>query len=138
MKSSSLWLLTFALLIFTSLAYSSDKISPLNIQGAKTVNTQEVKKLYDNGALFVDVRSNKDWSSGRVPDAMHIELKKVFSNKSLSEEASMEEAIVIYCNGEKCLRSSKATVLAVSWGFKKVFYYRDGFPAWKKAGYPVE
>jgi rhodanese-related sulfurtransferase len=36
------------------------------------------------------------------------------------------------------MRSSDATKLAVGWGFSKVYYYRDGFPAWKAAGNPVE
>jgi len=47
-------------------------------------------------------------------------------------------AIVIYCNGEDCLRSAKASKMAIGWGFTKIYYYRDGFPAWKKAGYPIE
>jgi len=65
-------------------------------------------------------------------------LKKVYSADSLGGAPKIEEKIVIYCNGASCLRSSKACVKAVEWGYKKVYYYRDGFPAWKAAGHPVE
>ena len=53
-------------------------------------------------------------------------------------EAGKDEAVVIYCNGEKCMRSSKACAQAVEWGFTNISYFRDGFPAWKAAGYPTE
>jgi rhodanese-related sulfurtransferase len=39
--------------------------------------------------------------------------------------------------GPRCLRSSKACVKAVGWGFEKVYYLREGLPGWKAAGYPV-
>jgi 3-mercaptopyruvate sulfurtransferase SseA len=26
----------------------------------------------------------------------------------------------------------------VMWGFKRVYYFSAGFPAWQEAGYPVE
>jgi len=132
-------LLSTCLSLMVSLsAVAGNKISPQAIAGAVTVNTAEAKALFDKGVIFIDVRSNKDWAAGRIPDAVHIELKKVLSEATLSKEVAKNEAMVIYCNGEKCMRSSKATAKAVGWGFNKIYYYRDGFPAWKKAGYPVE
>jgi len=130
---------TFFLLFFlsSSTTFAAD-LSPQTINGATTVDTTKAKQLFDQGALFVDVRRDSDWDSGRIPDALHLELKKVFSQQSLLEEAAINDPIVIYCNGEKCLRSSKATILAVKWGFKKVYFFRDGFPAWKQASQPIE
>ncbi len=125
------------LFLFSPTAYSAG-VSPQTIAGAITVDTTKAKQLFDQGVLFVDVRRDSDWDNGRVPDAAHLELKKVFSKESLSEEAGVNEPIVIYCNGEKCMRSSKATTLAIEWGFKKIYFFRDGFPAWKQASFPVE
>ncbi|WP_120497145.1 rhodanese-like domain-containing protein [Kiloniella sp. EL199] len=116
----------------------ADEISPLEVSGAKTVDVTEAKALFDEGVYFVDVRKDSDWEAGRVPDAIHIELKKIYSEQTLSEEVEKDAKVVIYCNGEKCLRSAKAVTQAVEWGFANVFYFRDGFPAWKTAGYPVE
>ncbi|MDH3343420.1 MAG: rhodanese-like domain-containing protein [Gammaproteobacteria bacterium] len=112
--------------------------SPLSIDGAVSINTEQAKKLFDKEVTFIDVRKDKDWAAGRIPGAEHLELKKVFSEASLTELVKKDDDIVIYCNGPKCLRSSKASTKAVSWGFTKVHYYRDGMPAWKNAKYPVE
>ena len=132
--------LSFIILFFsiTTAATAGDKVSPTSIDGATTVDTAKAKALFDKGVIFVDVRKDKDWNAGRVPDAVHIELKKVLSEKTLSKEVKKDQEVVIYCNGEKCMRSSKASAKAVSWGFSKVYYFRGGLPAWKAAGYPVE
>lgn len=127
-----------AFLLGVSLNAGAGEVSPMTVDGATTISAAEAKSMFDDGVLFVDVRSDKDWNAGRIPGAVHLELKQVFTDESLSNEAGKDEKIVIYCNGESCLRSSKASAKAVGWGFTKIYYFRDGFPAWKSAGYPVE
>lgn len=137
MKNLSVYFLTifFSLLSGQALA---EKVSPLSVDGATSVDATQAKALFDKGVLFVDVRSDKDWAAGRIPDAVHIELKKIFNEATLGKEIKKDEAAVIYCNGPSCLRSSKASEKAVGWGFSKIYYFREGFPAWKSAGYPTE
>lgn len=133
----TLSLLFVTLFIHTTL-WAAD-VSPQTVNGATTVTSAEAKALFDSEALFVDVRKNSDWDAGRVPGAVHLDNKKgIFTEASLSSEIGKGEKVVIYCNGEKCPRSAKGSESAVAWGFSKVYYYRDGFPAWKAAGYPVE
>jgi len=130
---------TSVLLISISTSvFAEKKESPLQVSGAITVNAATAKTLFDEGVPFIDVRKNKDWDAGRIPGAKHLELKKVFSESALSAVVKKTDKVVIYCNGPKCMRSSKASRKAVEWGFKKVHYFRDGIPAWKKAKYPVE
>tara|TARA_B100000315_G_scaffold143376_2_gene132369 strand:+ start:2002 stop:2412 length:411 start_codon:yes stop_codon:yes gene_type:complete len=113
-------------------------ISPVEIKGATTVSVSKAKELFEKEVAFIDVRKNSDWDAGRIPGAVHIELKKVFSEAKLLEVVKKDKPVVFYCNGESCLRSSKASAKAVSWGFKNVYYFRLGFPGWKKSGFPVE
>ena len=127
-----------ALSITSTLIKAEGKVSPEAVAGAITVDATEAKKLFDAEVMFIDVRKDKDWMAGRIPGAEHIELKKVYSEKTLSEYVKKDQDFVIYCNGEKCMRSSVASAKAVEWGFKKVHYFRAGLPAWKKANYPVE
>ncbi|MGF1721973.1 rhodanese-like domain-containing protein [Vibrio kyushuensis] len=136
MKAILTTLISLTFLLLTP--YAVAEVSPMTVDGATTIDTAKAKSLYDDGAIFIDVRSDKDWANGRIPDAAHIELKSVFNEESLSDEVGKDEVAVIYCNGENCLRSSKASMKAVEWGFSQIHYYRDGFPAWKSAGYPVE
>lgn len=123
-------------MVFAVTAFAAT--SPENVEGATTVDSAAAKALFDKGVAFVDIRKNSDWQAGRIPDAIHIELKKVFSEETLGNEVAKGDEVVFYCNGHNCMRSSEASKKAVSWGYTKVYYYRDGFPAWKAAGYPVE
>lgn len=129
--------LFFILVSFVPSVYAAG-VSPETVPGATTVSTAEAKKLFDEGVPFVDVRKDSDWEVGRVPEAYHIELKNMFNESELAKVVKRDEPVVIYCNGPKCMRSSEASTLAVKWGYTKVHYFRDGFPSWKAAEYPVE
>ena len=135
--------LSTAIMVITTVAFAptavmaAKKTSPKKVNGAVTIDAKKAKQLFDKGVVFIDVRKDKDYAAGRVPDAIHIELKKVYSKDSLAKAAKMNQPVVIYCNGHSCMRSSKAAEKAVSWGYKNV-YFRDGFPSWKSSGYPVE
>jgi len=115
----------------------SDTGSPLQVPGAITVDAAAAKALFDRGAKFIDVRG-PSWNLGRIPGAVHLFLKDAFTETSLASVADRDEEIVIYCMGPACLLSSKASARAVSWGCKNVHYFRDGFPSWQAANYPVE
>lgn len=119
---------------------AADQESPETVAGATTVDTAKAKALFDKHAVFVDVRSDKDWDAGRIPGAEHLANHEgKFTEDTLAKAAgSKDKEIVLYCNGHKCLRSSQAATEALKWGFKNVYYYRDGFPAWQAAGNPVE
>lgn len=124
------------LLLVLSNVYAAT--SPETVDGAQTIDAKKAKSLYDGGTLFIDVRSDKDWKAGHITNAKHIELKKSFSSSSLAKQAKKDDVIVFYCNGESCLRSSKASAKAVAWGYSKIHYFRLGYPAWKAAGYNTQ
>lgn len=124
------------LTVCSSLVWAKE--SPMSIEGATTVDTAKAKELFDQEVAFVDVRKDSDWDAGRIPGAIHLDVKKALNEQSLAAEVKKDEPVVFYCNGHGCMRSSHATKMAVGWGWKKVYYYRDGFPAWKKAAQPVE
>ncbi len=117
---------------------AAKKVSPETVTGSTTVTTAEAKKLFDQGAIFLDVRSHLDWEAGRIPGSKHLELKKVYTQDSLATVAQPDDKLVIYCNSTGCMRSSKACKKAVEWGYKNVYYYRLGYPDWQANGYAVE
>lgn len=129
----------FVLSVFGAAPVSAaEKVSPMSVAGATTVNATEAKAMFDKGAAFIDVRNSKDWGAGRIPGASHLDVTSAFTEAALQKVVKKDKDVVMYCNGASCLRSSEASAKAVQWGFKKVYYFRDGFPAWKAAGYPVE
>ena len=106
MRVSTLFAMFVALFMNTVIAA---ELSPTTVAGATTVDTAAAKKLFDDGAAFIDTRRNSDWDAGRIPDAIHLELKSNFTEASLSGEVGKGDPLVCYCNGHKCLRSSVCT-----------------------------
>lgn len=129
----------FVLLLSLSSANSvlADE-SPLTIDGAATVDTAKAKELFEQKFLFLDVRRDSDWQEGHISGAIHLEMEKMYSAKALGDLIKKNDPAVIYCNGPSCPRSAEASKNAVAWGFTKIYYYRDGIPAWKDAGLPIE
>ena len=141
MKQTISLLSACALLAVSSFALAATELvdaTPLEVNGATTVDAAGAKALFDNEAAFVDLRKENMWNSGRIPGAIWLDFKKSFSEESLSGEVGKDEQVVFYCSGVRCPRSSKAASKAVAWGYSQVYYFRDGFPAWKTANYPVE
>ncbi len=114
--------------------------SPESTPGGKTVNAAEAKELWKNGATFIDTRKDSDWEAGRVPGALHINIKKPeeFNAENILQYIGINDPVVSYCNAQKCHRAYKGAKKLVEFGFTNVYYYRDGFPSWKNAGYPYE
>jgi rhodanese-related sulfurtransferase len=127
-----------SLMALATTTWAGKQEGPKTIPGATTIDVSEARKLFDAEIPFIDVRKGKDWDAGRIPGAYHLDVKKALTKESLADVVKPDETVVFYCNGPKCLRSSKATAMAVSWGYKDVKYFRDGFPGWKAAGNPVE
>jgi rhodanese-related sulfurtransferase len=123
---------------YATISFAGGVEGPAAVDGATTVDVAEATKLFENEVAFIDVRKDKDWEAGRIPEAYHLDVKKGFSEVSLSKIVNKNDAVVFYCNGIKCLRSAVATEKAISWGYTNVKYFRTGFPSWRSSGNPVE
>ena len=110
--------------------------SPTEVEGATTVDVATAKALFDRGVPFLDVRSSNRYDAGHIPGAAN--LSTALTESELAEVAGKNQEVVIYCGGSNCHRSSGVCKRAVSWGWKKVYYFRDGYPGWEAAGYTSE
>lgn len=126
--------------LITTGAFAGKKPSPETAQGATTIDAAQAKELWLKGALFIDTRKGADWDAGRVPGALHLNIKKKteFNKENVLKHISLNDPVVSYCNAEKCHRAYKGAKKLVDYGFTKVYYFRSGFPSWKNANYPYE
>lgn len=124
-------------LVLSQTAYAAEE-APATVAGAKTITAVEAKALYDKKVVFVDARNNSDWEAGRIAGAVHLELKSELTKENLAKHAKPGDPVVFYCNGVKCMVSANAIEKVKPWGYTKLYYLREGFPAWKAANYPVE
>ncbi len=111
--------------------------SPEHVKGATTVNTAQAMRLHELGAMFIDIRTRREWNWGHVEGAHHLGLKSTFA--LLYHEGFMDRKtpVVIYGSGTHRIRAAFASYLAVLWGYEKVFYFREGYFSWLAFDLPV-
>ena len=112
------------------------------VDGATTVDLAVAKDLFERGVPFVDVRRASIYYDGHVARAVNLHWVGKFTEASLSEVVTKDQEVVIYAwhykDGPWYERATEACKRAVSWGFKKIYYFKEGYPGWKAAGYPSE
>ncbi len=81
----------------------------------------------------LDVRSDSEWESGRVPGARHI---YVLHLEERLGELDPEATVAVYCGSG--YRASIAASVLQKHGFERVVNVPGSWTAWKTAGLPVE
>ncbi len=106
------------------------------VKGVATIDLAQAKLLYDTGAVFVDIRPVSEWSWGHVYGAVHLDFYDEFGNLE-AKRWPRDVPLVIYCDSDLCQNGAVAAGLALTWGYKKVFYFQDGYFAWQLADLPL-
>jgi len=108
-----------------------------------------VKKLMAEKVPLFDVRPQAQFREAHIPGAVNVPYK-LNSPKEIDYDDSVDvfdlgklpqdknAPMIFQCNGAECWYSYKATRYMVKRGFKKVYWFRTGMPAWKAAGYSVQ
>lgn len=145
-------LLVLAVFCFVVLAGSSAMAekpqTPESVKGAIIADDAFVKANHGKIKIF-DVRKKAEYVESHIAGAISVpydENSELVVNFDASKDkldlskfpADKNEPIINYCNGPRCWKSYKATILLIKAGHTKVYYYRNGFPSWKAKGYPVE
>ena len=113
--------------------------APDKVDGATTINAEEAHKLFDSGAVFIDVRDEEAWKLGHIDGAVHLDFNEdEFVILYVSEKLDRSTQIVFYSNSPLSSRGAMASYFAASWGYKNVHYFRDGYYAWMAKDYPVD
>lgn len=123
--------------------------TPEVLPGAAIVTAEQAKKLVDQGVPLYDVRPESHYREAHIKGAKHVSYQMNSPKETDYDDAvdrfdltklpSDKNAPMIFqCNGAECWYSYKAARYMVKRGFKKVYWYRTGLPAWQAAGYPIE
>jgi rhodanese-related sulfurtransferase len=134
-------LLTLAACLATTTAQADDaKKSPATAtsqaQAYKNVGPEEFNKLRsDKKSVVLDVRTSKEFASGRIPGAVNIDWNSSdFETKV--KQLDKSKTYLVHCAGG--VRSAKASDKMSKLDFKSVYNLEGGMKAWEKAGKPVE
>lgn len=139
----------FGALLLTASLCARAAETPASLDGTTLVTADQVKKMLDSGTAVIDSRVANEYVEGHIKGAKNVPYKEK-SAKATDFDASQDSfdltklpgdkaaPIVFYCNAGECWKSYKASVAALKAGYKKIFWFRGGFPEWKAKGYPVE
>lgn len=123
--------------------------TPEVLPGATIAVAEQVKRLMSQKVPLFDVRPQAHYREAHIPGAINVPYKAnspkevdyddAVDNFDLGKLPQDKNAPMIFqCNGAECWYSYKAARYMVKRGFKKVYWFRTGLPAWKAAGYPVQ
>lgn len=118
--------------------------TPRELPGATVVDPDMVAQLMKAGAIFIDTRTEPEFKTGRVPGARLVPYVEK-SPKDADFDPGLDQfdlgklpqerdaALIFACNGAECWKSFKASHAALRAGYKRVYWFRGGFPAWRAA-----
>ena len=133
-------MLSAAFAFNASLALAKDMTAKDFMAEAKknitTISVADAKALLDKGgAVFLDVRTKKEYKSGHIPGAINLS-RGLIEFKIGKKIPDKNKVVAVYCKsgGRSCLSSDTL----VKMGYKNIKNIDGGWKAWTKAGYPVE
>src|SRR4051794_7744059 len=102
--------------------------------GLDTIDRDELARRIRRGDIVIlDVRPEAEFSSGHIAGAASVPITELRKHiKALPKDAD----VVAYCRGPYCVYADDAVRELSRRGFR-ARRLEDGFPEWKRAGYPV-
>jgi len=103
------------------------------ITGNVHISVAQAYQKYQQGAFFLDVRSQEEWDQVHIANSTLIPLDELQNRLS---ELSIDRDIVVVCLSGH--RSEEGVTMLRSAGFSRATCMTGGLTAWKAAGYPLE
>ena len=113
--------------------------APENITGVTQVSAEEVVDLIlsDADIIIIDSRKKTEYLKGHIEGAINI-LNTELAREDLETIApDRSQAVLFYCNGARCLRSSDSIDKALGWGYTNIYWFRGGWEEWTEKRLPV-
>ena len=130
----------FLLVTWSTILVAGEKpYAPDEMPGVTIVSAEEVIEmvLANPELIVIDSRKKTEYIKGHIEGAINI----------LNTELGLEElefiapekttALLFYCNGVRCLRSSDSLAKAAGWGYTNLFWFRGGWKEWTEKRLPV-
>lgn len=104
------------------------------LSGIEEADTLKATRLFNDDALVLDVREDKEFAAGHIPKAKHIPLGQL-SGRLQELEKFKSKPILVTCRTGQ--RSARACGMLKKAGFETVYNQAGGIVAWERANLPV-
>ncbi len=99
----------------------------------KEIDIEQLQQLAEP-FLLIDVREDREWQNGHLPNALHIG-KGVIERDIETAVADKNTVLVLYCGGG--FRSALAGDMLQLMGYSDVLSLAGGYTAWVNAELPL-
>lgn len=100
----------------------------------KPLKPAEAIRLANQGAVYLDVRTDDEYKQGHILDSQHIPLG-LLSGRANELEDLKDKPLIIYCRTGA--RSSQAGSVLKKLGFIDLYHIQGGISAWMQGNLPV-
>ena len=121
--------------------YLDGGIAAWHAAGLPTARTRiiDVDELHawmqrNDAPMVVDVRSDAEWRTGHMPDAIHIEAGRI--TESAATQVPRDRPVVIHC-GAANRRATVGLSLLEQLGYRNIMVLDTGIVNWRDAGHEV-
>ena len=111
-----------------------------HVRAVEVIDPTELKAWIDGERriLLIDSRVASEYRAAHIPTSINVPANTMDQNRG-KFPSDLNHVLVFYCNGwPECKKSHDASATAVGWGYRRVYWFRDGLPAWQARHYPVE
>lgn len=104
------------------------------LSGVEQADTLKATRLYNDDALVLDVREDKEFAAGHIPKAKHIPLGQLGGRIKELDKFKGKPVLITCRSGQ---RSASACRMLKKAGFETVYNQAGGIIAWERANLPV-
>jgi len=122
------------------LANAASKSSVQLDSAAGEISIKDAAMLFiTNRAVFLDARSQLEYEMGHVKGAISLPPREFASQfQDVKPLLAGKEAVITYCDGERCPLSINLAKHLRDAGVKNVYVLKNGWTLWKAEKLPVE
>lgn len=96
------------------------------------VTASEAKQIIDGGSQLIDIRTEVEYRTGRIPGARHIQLAEIQREVSALDKG---QPVIIYCRAGNRSGPAAEAFAASGWDAHSI---EGGLVAWAEAGLQLE
>jgi len=133
-------ILIYVLVFFSSGVSAVEKpYAPENIPGATSISAEQAVELIlsNPDMIIIDSRKKTEYLKGHIEGAINILNTELALDDLETIAPDRTQALLFYCNGARCLRSSDSINKAIDWGYTTIFWFRGGWQEWTEKRLPV-
>jgi rhodanese-related sulfurtransferase len=114
-------------------------VSPESIDGVIKVDAEglieEVTRLPE--LVLIDSRIPADRIEGYIENSISLPDADTNCTALAKVVPELHTPVLFYCNGIRCGRSAKASVIARDCGYSNLYWFRNGMEEWQEKQYPL-